>query len=217
MVYIPVSFEEKDKGKLYDFIQQHSFGMLVTQHEGRPFATSIPFHLDREQGCLYGHVARANPQWQDVEGDVLVIFQGPHAYISPTWYETSQSVPTWNYVAVHAYGKWTPIEDQEELLRTLGDATQDYEVQGSGWSLEAAGPAYIEGLSKAIVGFKIQITELEGKWKLSQNHSMERRQRVIEALKRQPDAASRQIAELMRETLVRPTAQRVTQNKEGDG
>lgn len=202
-MYIPAAFEEKDESKLYDFIRRHSFGMLVTQHEGRPFATSIPFHLDREQGCLYGHLARANPQWRDVEGDVLVIFQGPHAYISPTWYETNQSVPTWNYVAVHAYGKWSPIEDQEELVKTLGDAVKDYELQGSGWSMESAGSDFIEGVSKAIVGFKIQITQLEGKWKLSQNHSVERRERVIEALRGREDAESRQIAVLMQETMPR--------------
>ena len=108
-MYIPAAFVESDPTALHGFIEQHSFGLLVSQLDGQPFASHLPFLLDRAagtQGTLIGHMARANPQWRQSDGQTaLVIFSGPHAYISPTWYEADQVVPTWNYAAVHAYGK----------------------------------------------------------------------------------------------------------------
>src|ERR1700677_1757380 len=102
-MYIPTAFAESDPTKLHDFIEQHSFGLLVSQVDGQLFASHLPFLLERttgSHGCLVGHMARANPQWKQITGqNSLVVFSGPHAYISPTWYESEQVVPTWNYAA----------------------------------------------------------------------------------------------------------------------
>src|SRR5262245_55708329 len=105
-MYIPTAFAETDPGTLFGFIEAYSFGLLVSTHQGGPFASHLPLLLEREagpHGTLLGHMARANPQWHDLDGqEVLAVFSGPHAYVSPTWYESEQVVPTWNYVAVHA-------------------------------------------------------------------------------------------------------------------
>src|SRR5262245_45723809 len=107
-MYIPAAFAESDQARLHEFIEQNSFGTLVSQGAGRPFASHLPFLLERDagpRGVLVGHMARANPQWQDAAGQtVLAIFTGPHVYISPSWYEADQVVPTWNFTAVHACG-----------------------------------------------------------------------------------------------------------------
>src|SRR5262245_9775346 len=123
-MYIPNSFREDDQGELYALIRQYNFAILVTQHDGAPFATHAPFLLDAERGphgTLLAHLARANPQWRDFDGEqeALVIFQGPHAYISPSWYEVAPSVPTWNYAAVHAYGRPRIVDDHARLYRFL--------------------------------------------------------------------------------------------------
>src|ERR1700729_1397013 len=122
-MYIPAAFAESDLAKLHDFIQTNSFGVLVSQVDGEPFASHLPFLLDRNSGphgCLIGHMARANPQWQSAHGQsVLAIFPGPHAYISPTWYESENVVPTWNYVAVHVYGTFQVVEDHQETVEIV--------------------------------------------------------------------------------------------------
>src|SRR5262245_58623650 len=113
-MYITAAFAESDLTRLHDFIGQNSFGLLVSQVDGLPFATHLPFLLERttgEHGTLVGHMARANPQWREASGQtVLTIFSGPHVYVSPTWYEDEQVVPTWNYAAVHVYGRARVIE-----------------------------------------------------------------------------------------------------------
>src|SRR5205807_1335826 len=113
-MYIPAAFAEPDLRKLHDFIERHSFGMLVSSVDGAPFATHLPFLLDRDggpHGTLIGHMARANPHWREAAGQTgLAIFSGPHAYVSPSWYEAEQVVPTWNYTAVHASGRIQVIE-----------------------------------------------------------------------------------------------------------
>lgn len=107
-MYVPASFKVEEIDVLYSFIEQFGFATLVTIRNGSPFATHLPLLLDRERGLLLGHVARANAQWENIEGaESLAIFSGPHAHISPTWYLTQPAVPTWNYTAVHAYGSVT--------------------------------------------------------------------------------------------------------------
>ena len=122
-MYIPAAFAEADLTRLHDFIEQNSFGVLVAQVEGLPFASHLPFLLDRtagSHGTLVGHMARANPQWHQASGQsALAIFSGPHAYISPSWYKTQQVVPTWNYTAVHAYERVQIIEDGGDLLEIV--------------------------------------------------------------------------------------------------
>jgi transcriptional regulator len=202
-MYIPSHFAENDIGKLHTAIEQYSFATLVSNHLGELFASHLPLLLDRESGpsgTLVGHMARANPQWQSAAGqEVLAIFHGPHAYISPQWYEAPSVVPTWNYVAVHAYGRLELIEDSDEVEALLVRMIALYEAgQARPWQL-AEPKDFVEKLIRQIVAFRIPISTLEGKWKLNQNRPAEQRQRVIEALERCDDDNSKQIAELMRE------------------
>jgi transcriptional regulator len=204
-MYIPASFAESNPAELHEFIERHSFGMLVSQQGGQLVASHLPILLDRKsspRGCLYGHMARANPQWRDADGtEVLMIFSGPHAYISPSWYETDNIVPTWNYVAVHAYGRFHAIEDQLALVEIVRDSVDFFE-RGlpRPWTLEESHED-LERRLRMVVGFRIDLTRLEGKWKLGQNHSAARRQKVIQALNRYPDDNAQAVAALMQATL----------------
>ncbi len=199
-MYIPKAFVETDTEKLFDFIEANSFGILFSQRNGQPFATHLPFLLERSSestGWLWGHMARANPHWHDLEGEILVVFPGPHAYISPAWYEEDQTVPTWNYVAVHVYGQISLIDDNEQLLKIVAESAKFYEAaRPAPWTLDTA-QEYIHKLLKGIVGFKIEITRLEGKWKLNQNHSSIRQEKVVNALRQLPGQNSQEIAQLM--------------------
>ena len=143
-MYIPTSFAVTDQTKLHDFIEQNSFGLLVSQVDGLPFASHLPLLLERQtgpHGCLIGHMARANPQWKHAGGQTaLAIFSGPHAYISPTWYESEQVVPTWNYVAVHVYGPVQVIDDRHALRDIVEKTVQVYErAMPRPWSLGGLG------------------------------------------------------------------------------
>ena len=200
-MYIPKAFREDDISKLYNFIQAYSFATLVTQHEGMPFATHLPFLLDPERGpngILLAHMARANPQWHDFASaqEVLVIFQGPHTYISPSWYEVELSVPTWNYAVVHAYGLPHLIEDGEELYKLLKTLIQTHEANfEKPWPFQLPDD-YLQRMMRGIVGFEIEITRLEGKFKLSQNRTETERENVIAALQESTNTVA--LAELMR-------------------
>ncbi|BCB05464.1 FMN-binding negative transcriptional regulator [Bacillus sp. KH172YL63] len=201
-MYIPKPFIIDDQETLHTIIEENSFATLFTQHNGKPHATHLPLYLDREANILYGHFARANPQWKDcTEGEALAVFHGPHAYISPSWYETDQTVPTWNYVAVHVYGKIELIRDDSENIEALSALVGKYEGPDSPYSFGEVDPKVSSGLRKGIVGFKMPISSMEGKAKLSQNHSPERQKRVIEQLEKRTDENSLAIAALMRENL----------------
>jgi transcriptional regulator len=205
-MYIPAAFVETDLPKLHTFIEQNSFGILVSQSDGQPFASHLPFLLERQtgpNGTLIGHMARANPQWEPAAGQpVLAIFSGPHVYISPTWYQDDQVVPTWNYAAVHVYGKLQAIEGRDAVFEIVERMVARYEQRMERpWTL--GGPStFLERMLKQIVGFRIEIERLEGKWKLNQNHPLERRKKVIEVLRQRPDENSQAIAELMREMVL---------------
>lgn len=196
-MYLPAHFVQPDQTKLYDFIQENSFGLLISQVDGKPFASHLPLLLDRRsgpQGCIIGHMARANPQWDQAGGqEVLLVFSGPHAYISPAWYEAEQVVPTWNYVAVHVYGRLEVIQDRNALVEIVRDSVEFYDQS---WKFNGPGD-FIERMVRMIVGFRIEIERLEGKWKLNQNHPHERREKVIRVLKCRTDENSKAIAELM--------------------
>ncbi|WP_025028536.1 FMN-binding negative transcriptional regulator [Caldalkalibacillus mannanilyticus] len=201
-MYIPTPFVVEDKDTLFDFIEEHSFGILISNSDQVPVATHLPLTLDRENGYLIGHFAKPNPQWTDIlNQEVLIIFHGPHSYISSSWYESNQSVPTWNYTAVHAYGEIEYMEDKQELLRTLNDLVTKYESSESSYKIDPSNIAVVEGLMKGIVGFKMKINRLEGKWKLSQNHSKERQERVIHALEQVGTEDAVDIARLMRKNI----------------
>jgi transcriptional regulator len=202
-MYIPAAFAETDQKRLHDFIEQYSFGLLVSEVAGRPFATHLPLLLDRQsgpEGCLLGHTARANPQVGQADGEtVLAVFSGPHTYISPTWYEAESVVPTWNYVAVHAYGKLQLIEDLESLRELVARTVRLYEQSmPRPWSFDKSSP-YATRMLGQIVGFRIHIERIEGKWKLNQNQPVERRTKVIRRLQEQNDENSQTIAALMSE------------------
>jgi len=200
-MYIPKAFREDDISRLHTFMEAYSFATLVTQHESIPFATHLPFLLDAERGpngILLAHMARANPQWHDFASaqEVLVIFQGPHTYISPSWYEVELSVPTWNYAVVHAYGLPHLIEDGEELYKLLKTLIQIHEVNfEKPWPFQLPDD-YLQKMMRGIVGFEIEITRLEGKFKLSQNRTETERENVIAALQESTNTAA--LAELMR-------------------
>lgn len=203
-MYIPKAFREDDLKKLYTLMQAYSFAALVTQLDGVPVATHLPFLLDTKRGpygTLMAHMARANGQWRTFTGEqeVLVIFQGPHTYISPSWYEVELSVPTWNYAAVHAYGIPNIIEDKVALYDLLKTLIQTHEAQfEKPWDFHLPDD-YLQKMMQGIVGFEIQITRLEGKFKMSQNRSASEQQRVIAALRESQDACRILVAELMSE------------------
>ncbi len=202
-MYIPTAFRESDPAKLFDFIERNSFGLLISTAAGEPFATHLPFLVERgagPNGSLVGHMARANPHWRALaDRDVLAVFTGPHAYISPTWYAAENVVPTWNYVAVHAYGRCRLVEGGEALTRILTDTVTTYErTMPAPWSLDV-GTEFFARMARQVVGFRIEISRLEGKWKLNQNHPEERRERVREALARSGDEQAREIGRMMGE------------------
>jgi len=200
-MYIPAAFAETDLTRLHDFIELNSFGLLVSQVDGLPFASHLPLLLERSAepfGTLIGHMARANPQWRDMEGQTaLAIFSGPHAYISPTWYEAENAVPTWNYVAVHAYGRVQIIENGDALLEIVQRTVRVYErSMPQPWSFNGYG-TFVERLLAQIVGFRIEVEKIEGKWKLNQNHPAERRIKVVRVLREQGGDNAQAIADMM--------------------
>jgi len=202
-MYIPRYFHEQDEEQLFTLMEQHGFALLVTAEGGVPVASHLPFLVERGapgSARLLGHMARANPQWRTFQqgGEALVVFQGPHAYVSPSWYASEPNVPTWNYAVVHAYGHPRLIEEPAEVLHLLRAVSAKYEAgRDRPWSLDQA-EEYVHRISAGIVAFEIRLTRLEGGLKLSQNRSEEDRRGVMEALERSPSANDREVAALMR-------------------
>jgi transcriptional regulator len=195
-MYVPGHFAEPDAEKLARLIADYSFGTLVTVSDGRPFASHIPFLYQRERNVLLGHVARANPQWRDFSagGEVLVIFQGPHAYVSPSWYQTP-GVPTWNYAVAHVYGRARALEDPEAVKPIVEGLTAQYERgREQPWI-----PRYDPRMLNAIVGVEVAIREVQGKFKVSQNRPAEDRAAVIAQFEKSPSDTDRALAALMKE------------------
>ncbi len=158
--------------------------------------------LNKENTYLYGHFARPNPQWKDIVNQtVLAIFHGPHCYISPSLYETNKAVPTWNYVTVHVYGEVELLEDERELIESLHDMVLKYEAPDSSYRLREVDPEFLAGMNKGVQGFKIKINKIEGKAKLSQNHSVQRQELVINQLEKISNKDEQQISSLMKANL----------------
>ena len=176
-LYVPPHFGIDDPDTLHRFIEEHAFATLVSSGASGLHVSHIPFVVDRdERGVrLLGHVARANAHWQALEGaaHVTAIFQGPHAYISPTWYANHPSVPTWNYAVVHAHGK-TRLMDEAGLHELLMRLSATYEAGNlKPWKMSELPADYVGTMLKSIVGFEIEVERLEGKFKLSQNRPAE--------------------------------------------
>jgi transcriptional regulator len=186
-MYLPKSFEVVAPDTLAEVMTRHSFATLVTTSDGVPFATHLPV-LHRPQpgaaGTLIGHVARANPQWQQFANSTesLAIFSGPHAYISPSWYEAELAVPTWNYIAVHAYGVPSVIEDETWLVDLLDEMVQRYEANRPQPWPNRLPEDFRRNLLKSIVGFEMPISRIEGKFKLSQNRPEQDQTNVVREL-----------------------------------
>lgn len=199
-MHIPSAFRQNDLDSLHGLMRSHPLGMLISQGASGLVASQIPFLIyedEGEHGVLRAHIARANPQWQDLAGapECLVVFQGEHGYVSPSWYagkaEHHKVVPTWNYITVHAWGKPCITEDTAWLHRQLDDLTRSQEQRRlQPWSLSDAPEDYIAGMTRAIVGVEIPIARLEGKWKLSQNRPEADRAGVIAGLRDPDDAHS---------------------------
>ncbi|TAM76708.1 FMN-binding negative transcriptional regulator [bacterium] len=202
-MYVPQHFLVSDGATLRELIDHHAFGLLVTAGDGLPFATHLPFALHRgegEHGTLYAHMARANPQWRAFTGggQALAIFQAEHGYISPAWYEAPESVPTWNYRAVHAYGKPRIIDGDDEVRRVLDELVEIHESPRSDrWSMQGVSEEYLARMRQAIVAFAMPIERLEGKFKLSQNRPQADREHVMQVLAASPRHGDRELAAAM--------------------
>jgi transcriptional regulator len=201
-VYIPEHFRERHHTDTIAFMRANSFAILISSIADGPFATHLPLVVceQGEQLILRGHVAKANPHWQYIERDprCMVIFHGPHAYISPTNYEIHESVPTWNYGAVHAYGNARVFSAPEELLGVLHELIPMFEpAYAEQWA--SLNQTYRERMLSHIVGFKISVTKLEAKFKLSQNRTRQEQENVIASLGAAHDTTISGTATLMRE------------------
>jgi len=204
VVYLPPAFTETRPEVLVAHIERHDFALLVSHGANGLVASHIPFLVDRngEELHLLAHLARPNPQVADLlqGGEVLAIFNGPHAYISPRWYAAGPAVPTWNYTDVHAYGTVRLIENKEWLESFLHRLSQRHEAGSAApWRIEDQPAAYMAGMMKGIVGLDIAVSRLEGKFKLSQNRPAVDRPRIIAALDERQDSESAAVAKLMRE------------------
>jgi transcriptional regulator len=206
-MYVPEAFAETRAEVLHDLMRRFSFGTLISTGPDGIVATHLPFLLDEgrgQRGTLLGHFARANPHWRSLDPtkEVLAIFQGPHAYVSPSWYTTAPAVPTWNYAVVHCYGRPRLIEDPAQVRDVLTKTVTAYESgMTQPWRIDSLPSLYAQNMAAAVVAFEIDITRLEGKWKLNQNRSAADRDGVIAALAQQDDPMARQVAQLMRERM----------------
>jgi transcriptional regulator len=198
-MYTPAHFRVTDPAVLHRIIREHPLGILVTPSGAGVDANHIPFEFDPSAGpagLLTGHVARANPVWQECAGgaDVLVIFRGNESYISPNWYpskhETHRLVPTWNYEVVHAHGRLTVRDDERFIRGVVARLTRTHEAQEARpWKMGDSPADYIDGMVRAIVGIEIAITRLEGKSKLSQNREARDVQGAVQTLRERGQAA----------------------------
>jgi transcriptional regulator len=205
-MYLPSHFAETRGEVLHAAMHEHPFATLVAHGEGGLTADHLPLHMEPEIGpfgALQGHVARANPLWRKAaDSDVLVIFHGPQTYITPSWYETKRengkAVPTWNYLVIHARGHLRAIDDPAWLLGKLEDLVARHEAAfAEPWQISDAPPDYIDKMLAAIVGIEIVISEITGKWKVSQNQPGVNRAGVVAGLREQGSDDALAIAELV--------------------
>ncbi|NJL00156.1 MAG: FMN-binding negative transcriptional regulator [Spirulinaceae cyanobacterium SM2_1_0] len=197
-MYRPTLFQEDNRERLLAFMQANSFATLVSLVDGVPYASHIPLVATQqaEVVILRGHLAKQNPQWQAfADAQSLAIFTGPHAYISPQLYERHESVPTWNYIAVHAYGTpaiLTRQDSPEQMAAMLDEMIEFYEeTYKEHW--HGLSHSFREGMMNGMVGFEMAVTRLEGKYKLSQNRSHTERENVSEALLQSTDPPAREV------------------------
>ena len=197
-MYIPPVNRVENSKSINAFIHARSFATLITTGGNGIAASHLPVLFDEGANVLRSHMARANEQWKHFAGtsEVLCIFHGPHAYISPSWYEEQHTVPTWNYAVVHVYGK-PSLVDEAELKQIVFDTTAKFEsTMPLPWKIPLS-EKEIAGMLKAIVGFKIEIARVEAKFKLGQNRSLEDQEKMLRNLKAAPDEESRALAQFI--------------------
>ncbi len=202
-MYIPHLNRVEDAAKITAFIHAYGFATLVTQSEGVLVASHLPVLLDERDGnhgSLRSHMASANDQWRQFHParEVLCIFQGPHSYISPSWYQSKIAVPTWNYAAVHVYGLPQIIEEPAALRKIVIDTTAKYESKLTPAGASAPQNNLVDALLETIVGFSIRITRIEARFKLGQNRPREDQESMLRALGASESADSRALAEFIR-------------------
>jgi transcriptional regulator len=212
-MYNPAPFAEERVEVLHDLIGRHPLATLISCGVDGPEATHVPMVLHsgiRPHGELRCHLARGNPHWRTLEraGPVLVIFQGPQQYISPSWYPSKQEhgkvVPTWNYVTVHVHGRAKLFEEQARLLEHLQALTAQNEAAFENpWSVSDAPAEYVGALSKGIVGIEISIESMQGKWKVSQNRPEADRLGVMTGLRLMNSAAGLEMADLVKQSTLK--------------
>lgn len=206
-MYTPAHFREERLPVLHEAIGQTRLCNLVTLGRNGLEASHIPVLLEPEEGpngTLYGHLARGNPQWKLVDKSIqaLAIFMGPDAYVSPSWYaekaRNGKVVPTWNYVTVHAYGDLDFFDGKDRLLALVTKLTEKHEgKRAEPWAVSDAPPDYIQAHLNGIVGFKLPIARIEGKWKMSQNRSLDDRQGVVAGLGQEEGPLEAAVADIM--------------------
>ena len=206
-MYLPSAFRQDDLAELHAQMQASPFALLTSAGAAGVQASHLPLLLapdEGEFGTLYGHFARANPHWRDLQGgaEALAVFSGPDAYISPGWYpakaEHGKVVPTWNYIAVHARGPVELIEEPERLLQIVSRLSDQHESgRERPWAVSDAPREYIDSMLRAIVGFALPIRRLEGKWKLGQNRSAADQQGVRDGLASSLSPGDRELAARM--------------------
>jgi len=197
-MYVPPPNRVDDREKINAFIHAHAFATLITSVDGKTTASHLPVLFDESANTLRSHMARANGQWKQFASndEVLCIFHGPHAYISPSWYVQQHTVPTWNYAVVHVYGKPSLI-DERELEQIVLDTTAKFESAiPQPWKIPLS-ENEIAQMLKAIVGFKIEVVRVEAKFKLGQNRSREDQEKMLYSLQRAPDEESRALAQFI--------------------
>lgn len=179
-MYIPKQFEITDRDEIFAFIEANAFGQLISSLENRPFSSHIPFLVSEDRTHLIGHIAKQNPQHRELDGQqVLVTLQGPHEYISPSWYGSS-GVPTWNYQAVHIYGKCRVFTDTAKMKEVVDRLTQKYESAFENpWQ-----PDYQASVLGGIIGLEVEISDIQCKYKLGQNRSIQDQQQVVAQLEK---------------------------------
>jgi transcriptional regulator len=203
-MYIPKYFKVTNVDEICEFVQKNSFGTIVTTEQGKPIATHLPLGFIKKGDDYYitGHMAYGNPQWRTFETceDVLIMFQGPHAYVSSSWY-SHENVPTWNYQAIHMYGKPSILE-KDELIEELTRMLEKYEQNRENPVLwNKLSPELLENQLKGIVGFMIKVGEIQAAYKLSQNRNEVDYINIIDKLQDEGNPNSKQMAELMEKRL----------------
>jgi transcriptional regulator len=199
-MYISKLYREEDREKILEFLRQNEFATLVTYDGEKPTASHLLTEVVEDEGTLFvnGHMSKANPLWKTFEKnpEVLVIFQGPHTYISPTWYN-HVNVPTWNYQAVHVYGSPRIVTDHEETYSLLKKLIERNEVD-SQYRLESLPQDFVQKEMKGIVAFQIEVTRIEANYKLSQNRDDEDYHNIVSRLEEREDEMSHGVAEAMK-------------------